>query len=173
MDLRKNLPVQSENSPPQVKGSKKAFFQLVGGLVAIIALLFSMQSGYQSKPNTSNVQNVPKPAVAQKVAEVANQGNSKILQNAFDILNQGSNKIRNNASNVIAQRSKPQRTAPQSSKPPQSASKPVAQTQVKPTAPRSTNVASSAGKTKGLLNKAVTIGKFGLAIISKGKIRIR
>ena len=63
MDLRKNVPIQNENSPSPVKGSKKAFFQLIDGLAAIIALLFSMQSNYQSKPNTPNVQNVQKVAV--------------------------------------------------------------------------------------------------------------
>ena len=169
MDLRKHFPVQTENPPPPVKGSKKAFFQLIGGLAAVIALLFSMQSNYHPKPNA------PKPVVTQKVSEVVNQSNNKIFQNSFDILNQGSSKLRQNASNVIAQRSKPQRTAPasnvQTSKPPQNAPKPVAQ--AKPPTPRPTNVAGSAGKTTGLLNKAVTIGKVGLAIITKGKVKIR
>ena len=162
MDLRKNLPVQNGNPPPPVKGSKKAFLSLVGGLVAIVALLFSMQSNYQYKPNA------PEPAVAQKrVAEVMNQGKSSIWQNATDLLSQGSNKLKKNASTVIAQRTKPPQPAltAQTGKPPQSAPKPVA--------PRPSGVASSAGKTKGFLTKAIQVGKIGLAIITKGKVKIR
>ena len=95
-----------------------------------------MQSNYQSKPNTPNVQNVQKAAVSQRVAEVVNQTNSKLWQNTLDVLSQGNNKLRKNASNVIAQRSTPPRTAPPSNKPPKNAPKPVVQ--AKPTAPRPT-----------------------------------
>ena len=167
MDLRKNLPVQSEN--PQPSNGSVIFKSVMGllGIFLLFPLMIVILSSLFSSPSQN--QNISQPQ--KRVAEVMNQSNSKIGQNALDVLNHGSNKLRNNASNIIAQRSTPQRPVPQSSKPPQSAPKPVAQ--VKPTAPRPTNVARAAGKTTGLLNTAVTIGKFGLAIISKGKIRIR
>ena len=164
MDLRKNVPVQTENSPPS---NDSVIFKSVMWLLGVVLLPLMFLSSLFSSPSQS--QNISKPP--KKVAEVVNQSSSKLWQNALDLLNQGSNRIRKDASNIIAQRTAPPRPAPQSNKPPQNAPKPVAQ--AKPILPRPTNVASSAGKTTGLLNKAVTIGKFGLAIITKGKVKIR
>lgn len=173
MNLRKNVPVQNENPPPPVKGAKKAFFKLIGGLAAVIALLFSMQSNYHYKPNTPNAPSTPKPvAVSQKLAEVTGQSNSNLLQNASDFLNRGSNKLKKDVSAVIAQRSKPRPAPVSASKPPQSVPKPVAQPQRGPT-PSPANVARSSGRTTQLLSKVVNIGKVGLFLITKGKVRIR
>lgn len=167
MDLRKNLPVQNDVTSTsdgsmifKVLTGITVFF--MGGFFLLILLVSLFSSPSQS-------QNISQPQ--KKVAEVVNQSNSKLWQNASDVLSQGNNKLRKNASNVIAQRNKPQRPSPQSSKPPQSAPKPVAQ--AKPTAPRPTNVASSAGKTTGLISKAIKVGKVGLFIISKGKVKLR
>ncbi len=156
MDLRKNVPVvpvQNGNPPSPVKGAKKAFLQLIGGLVTVMFLLFHFGMGNSKTP--------PNNQPPQRVAETNIQ--SPQPQQQIPDVHSKSNKPQQKPAEAVFQNNKPV-AQPQP--------KPAVQPQVKPTAPRVSNVnaGSSSGKA---MNWLKTAGKLGLGIITKGKVKIR
>ena len=184
MDLRKNIPVQND-SPPS-KGSKKAFFQLVGVLVFMFSFMFMFlgTSPRSNAPNNSTVkQMIDKKAQTnqpqQNIADANVQQNNSPQQKPAD-----SNVQQNNSPQQKSVEQKPveqkpvekkvQTTQPQQKpKPTPPTSLPQQQPAPKPVSPpvsKPVTAAASASKNSSWLKKA---GKIGIGIVTKGKVKIK
>ena len=180
MNLRKNVPVVpgKNETPPPVKGAKKAFLQIIGGLVAVMFMIFHfLGTGTSKTPRNTQPQ--------QQVAEAnqsVNQSANQSQQRTPDVDAPKKEKLQQKpaAEPKPAEASKPQpkpaevapKPQPKPVEQPKPAPQPKPVAQAKPTVPRpsNVNVGSSSGKVIGWLK---TAGKIGLGIITKGKVRIR
>ena len=202
MDLRKNLPEQSLNDSSSsggmifkaVMGLLMCFFLFIVGIISSFdrninnsqqkvaeTNTASNNQLQQKTPEINDVQRNTKPQkdlskpVSQSQAKPETPRPSKLkvpdavkpLDNVFHKSQQTSANAINQGKNII-----PQQRVPKPVSQPQA--KPVAPrpSNVKPVAPRPSNVSagSSSGRTWKWLK---TAGKFGLAIITKGKVKIR
>ena len=168
MDLRKNIPVQNENSPPSVNGASQKsssfdkfgniIFGFMAGAAGLLFLLVSLFSGSSSSKTQT-------PVETKQVAESNIQQNNLSQQKPVD-----ANVQQNNPP-----QQKPTPTPPKSlpevqQKPSPNMSKPAVKPVSPPPMSKPNVAAASASKSSSLLKN---VGKIGIGILTKGKVKIK
>lgn len=183
MDLRKNIPVQNENSPPSVSSAtqKNSSFDKLGNIIfgfmagaaGLLFLLVSLFSGSSSSKTQT-------PVETKQVAESNIQQNNLSQQKPVDANVQQNNLSQQKSVDANVQQNnrpqqKPTPTPPKSlpevqQKPSPNMSKPAVKPVSSPPMSKPNVAAASAGKSSSLLKN---VGKIGIGILTKGKVKIK